>query len=357
MQTYRLDRVYKSLIVLVIIVALLVVLKDIFIPIAFSALFAVVLLPFAKKVEAKTGRIFSIIIVLLGAFIFMALITWFVINQLTGLVASLPDLEEKMYTMVNQASYNLNQLYNISSEEQTQMVKDGLKELSTYMGGLLLSTSYLLYFFIQVPIYIFPFLLYRDKFRDFFLSFTSDSELKWKKDIEGVVRSYISGLMIVVFIAGVLNSIGLLALGIEHAIFFGFLSGTLTMIPYIGISIGATLPAVIALLTKDSIWYAIGVIAVHGFVQFLEGNFITPKVTGSKISINALAAILALLIGGKIWGIAGMILAVPGIGIAKILFSYSSSLRPLVILLEDKSSVDHSLPVDPPAETDQVTPS
>jgi predicted PurR-regulated permease PerM len=237
------------------------------------------------------------------------------------------------------------------------MLKDGLKELSSYMGGLLLSTSYLLYFFIQVPIYIFLFLLYRDKFRDFFLSFTSDSELKWKKDIEGVVRSYISGLMIVVFIAGVLNSIGLLALGIDNAIFFGFLSGTLTMIPYIGITIGATLPALIALLTKDSIWYAVGVIAVHGFVQFLEGNFITPKVTGSKISINALAAILALLIGGKIWGIAGMILAVPGIGIAKILFSYSPSLRPLVILLEDKSSVDHTLPGDPPAEQNQITPS
>jgi predicted PurR-regulated permease PerM len=357
MQTYRLDRVYKSLVVLVIVVALLVLLKDIFIPIAFSALFAVVLLPLAKKIEARTGRIFSIVLVLLGAFLFMALVTWFVISQLTGLVASLPSLEEKFYDMVNQASYSLNQSFNISTEEQTQMLKDGLKELSAYLGGLLLSTSYLLYFFIQVPIYIFLFLLYRDKFRDFFLSFTADSELKWKKDIEGVIRSYISGLMIVVLIAGTLNSIGLLALGIEHAIFFGFLSGTLTMIPYIGISIGAALPTIIALLTKDNAWYAVGVIAVHGFVQFLEGNFITPKVTGSKISINAMAAILALLIGGKIWGIAGMILAVPGIGIAKILFSYSPSLRPLVILLEDKSSVDHSTSANSLAEADQVTPS
>lgn len=357
MQTYRLDRVYKSLVVLVIIVTLLVLLKDIFVPLAFSALFAIMLLPFAKRIEAQTGRIFSIVIVLFGALILMGLITWFVISQLTGLVASLPGLEEKFYDMANQASYSLNQSFNISSEEQTQMLKDGLKELSTYMGGLLLSTSYLLYFLIQVPIYIFLFILYRDKFKDFFLSFTADSELKWKKDVEGVVRAYISGLMIVVLIAGVLNSIGLLALGIEHAIFFGFLSGTLTMIPYIGISIGAALPAIIALLTKDNIWYAVGVIAVHGFVQFLEGNFITPKVTGSKISINALAAILALLIGGKIWGIAGMILAVPGIGIAKILFSYSPSLRPLVILLEDKSSVDHSTPVDPPANPDQITPS
>ena len=86
----------------------------------------------------------------------------------------------------------------------------------------------------------------------------------------------------------------------------------LTIIPYVGISIGASLPAILALLTKDSAWYAVGVIGVHAIVQFLESNFITPKITGSKISINALAAIIALLIGGKIWGIAGMILAVPG---------------------------------------------
>jgi putative heme transporter len=341
MQIYRLDRVYKSLVVLVIVVGLLIFLKDIFMPMTFAALFAAVLLPMAKRIEVKTGRILSIVIVLLGSFIFMALISWFIINQLTGLVASLPSLEEKFYAMINEASYNLNRLYNISSEEQTQMLKNGLTELSAYMGSVLVSTSYLLYFFIQVPIYVFLFLLYREKFRDFFLTFTSDSELKWKKEIEIVIRAYISGLFIVVLIAGVLNSIGLLILGIEHAIFFGFLSGALTMIPYIGITIGATLPAILALITKDSIWYAVGVVAVHGFVQFLEGNFISPKVTGSKISINAMAAILALLIGGKIWGITGMILAVPGIGILKILFTYSPSLKPFVLLLEDKSSVDH----------------
>jgi predicted PurR-regulated permease PerM len=349
MQTYRLDRVYKSLVILVIIVFLLIALKDILMPLTFAALFAVVLLPFAKRIEDKTGRIFSIVIVLLSSFLVMALITWFIINQLSGLIASLPDLENRFYTMVNDASLQLSQLLNISTAEQTQMLKDGLKELSTYAGGLLVSTSYLLYFFIQVPIYIFLFLLYREKFRDFFLTFTVDSELKWKKDIEGVIRGYISGLMIVVLIAGILNSIGLLALGIDHAIFFGFLSGTLTMIPYVGITIGATLPALLALLTKDSMWYAVGVVAVHGFVQFLEGNFITPKITGSKISINALAAILALLIGGKIWGITGMILAVPAIGIAKILLSYSKSLSPLVILLSDEKS-DPVPKVDPQPE-------
>ena len=200
--------------------------------------------------------------------------------------------------------------------------------------------------------------LYREKLRVFFENMTPGGDMKWKGDVEGVVRGYISGLAIVVFIAGVLNSIGLLILGIDHAIFFGFLSGCLTIIPYVGIAIGATLPAILALITKDSMWYAVGVVGVHGFVQFLEGNFITPKITGSRISINAMAAILALLIGGKIWSIPGMILAVPTIGIVKILLSYSKSFKPLASLMDDskvgEEKSDSESPLNAPTSETEI---
>ncbi|MFM8914244.1 MAG: AI-2E family transporter, partial [Flammeovirgaceae bacterium] len=262
---------------------------------------------------------------------------WFVISQLASLAASLPDLEQKFLNLINDISTSLNSQFNISTIEQVQYLKDGLKNMSIYLGTILVSTSYLAYFFIQVPIYVFLFLLYRARFKEFLLALKPGSELKWKDEIQSIVRAYISGLTLVVLIAGVLNSIGLLALGIDHAIFFGFLSGALTMIPYVGITLGAALPTLVALITKDSVWYAVGVVAVHGVVQFLEGNFITPKITGSKISINALAAIVALLVGGKIWGIAGMILAVPAVGVAKILLSYSKGLKPFAILLGDET--------------------
>ena len=98
-----------------------------------------------------------------------------------------------------------------------------------------------------------------------------------------------------------------------------------------------------ALITKDSIWYAVGVVIVFAVVQFLEGNFITPRITGSKVSINALAAIIALVIGGKILGIAGMILAVPAIGVLKIILPHTE-LKSFVILLEDKVVVKEKEP-------------
>ncbi len=343
----RLDRIFKTMVVMAIGVYGLVLVRDIVLPIAFAAIFTVVLTPIAKRIETKTGRILSIIIVLIGALILMALITWFVFAQLTALVANLPNLENQYFELLNNITRSINERFNISTEEQFKLLKDALSSLSTVATEIVSSTGYLAYFFLQVPIYIFLFLLYREKLKLFFDSINPSSEMKWKKEVEGVIRGYISGLTIVVFIAGALNSIGLLILGIDHAIFFGFLSGTLTVIPYIGITVGATLPAVLALITKDSAWYAVGVVAVHAFVQFLEGNFITPKITGSKISINAMAAILALLIGGKIWGIPGMILAVPSVGIMKILLSYSSTLKPLVGLMDDS---DPPKPAPVPAE-------
>lgn len=332
-----LDRVYKSLVILGITIAILVITKDMMVPMAFAGLLAVVLLPIESRIEKRTGRVFSILIVLLSSFAFVGLLVWFIISQLTSLVESLPDIEQHFTAFVERVSSTVSEIFRISTEDQAKMAKEALNRLSDYLGDLLLSTSYLIYFLIQVPIYIFIFLLYREKFQKFLLAIQPNARLGWKDEIQGVIRNYIAGLLMVVLIAGTLNSIGLLALGIEHAIFFGFLSGALTMIPYIGITIGAALPTILALITKDSIWYAVGVVSVHAFVQFLESNFITPKITGSRISINAFAAIVALLIGGKIWGIAGMILAIPAIGILKIILSYSTSLRPLVILMEDKA--------------------
>jgi putative heme transporter len=334
--TNTLDRMYKSLVILVILITVVIFLKDLLIPIAFACLFAVVLLPVVKFFEAKVGRVMSIIVVLVGAFTLMFLVVWLVVDQLTGLANSLPNLEKRFYTVISTINLQISNTFHIGYAEQTRLLKEGLSNLSTYIGSLLLSASFLVYFFVQVPIYIFLLLLYREKFNDFFHSFSTGGESTWKQEITGVIRGYISGLTIVVFISGTLNSIGLLIIGIDNAFFFGFLIGALTMIPYVGIIIGAMFPALFALLTKDSLWYPVGVLALHFTLQFIEANFITPRITGSKISVNALAAIIAILVGERILGVAGMILAVPAVGILRIILSYSNTWHPIVILLEDQ---------------------
>lgn len=352
----RLDYIYKLFMIIALVILATVFAADIVIPLLISAFLAIVLLPLVKWFERKLSLTLSVTIVLILSFTAFIGFMWIIGAQLTNLISDLPDLESKYKALVDTISTQLQTSLGINEDDQTRMVKESLKGATVYVTNFLLTTTNTLSLIIQIPIYVFLFLLYRDRFKRFFTSLMPNSEeLTWKKEIDGVLQGYISGLLIVTVIISVMNTVGLLLLGIEHAIFFGVLSGILTIIPYVGIFIGALLPAVFALLTKDSAWYAVGVVAMFTFVQFMEGNFITPRVTGSKVSINALAAIIALLIGGKILGIAGMILAVPITGVIRVLLTYSKHLKPFVILLEDKDDeVDAEVP-PPPAEALPVT--
>ena len=344
----RLSYVYRLMIVVALTITAIVLCRDIVVPLAFAAFLSIVMLPIVKRIEKKTGLTLAVTITLVGTIVILGFLGWVLVHQIVGLANDLPNLETKFYSFVEQVNTTLSEQFSIDKAEQNKMVQDFAKGVSVYIGAFLLSTTNTLSTLIQIPIYLFLLLIYREKFKQFFLAMlpNDDEEMVWKKDIENVIQGYISGLLLVTLIIAVLNTIGLLVLGIDHAIFFGVLSGVLTIIPYVGIFIGALFPTLMALITKDSYWYAIGVVIVFTVVQFLEGNFITPKITGSKVSINAMAAIIALLIGGKILGIAGMILAVPAIGVVKILLSYSTDLKPFVILLGDD---------DAPAKKDDPT--
>jgi predicted PurR-regulated permease PerM len=124
-------------------------------------------------------------------------------------------------------------------------------------------------------------------------------------------------------------------MGVPYAFFFGAFASVLTIIPYIGILIGALLPALFTLIQTGSVVNAVIVVGIFSFVQFLEGNFITPNITGSRVSINPFAAILALITGGEIWGASGMILAIPIIAMLKVVFDAYEPLRPVGFLLGD----------------------
>jgi predicted PurR-regulated permease PerM len=345
----RLDYIYKILVVAALSITAIILASDIIVPLAFAGLISVVMLPVVRRLENRgMNTALAIALVLTLTIVLMVLFTWLALNQIIGLINDLPNLQAKFESYINHLSNMLRDEYSISIADQTKMLNDIARTTSGYVADILIGTTNTLSIIIQVPIYIFLFLIYRDKFKIFFLQLLPKSEdMPWKKEVEKVLQGYISGLFLVTIIIAFLNTVGLLIVGIDHAIFFGILSGVLTIIPYVGIIIGSLFPIVMALITKDSLWYATGVIIVFTIVQFLEGNFITPRITGSKVSINALAAIIALVIGGKILGIAGMILSIPALGITRILLSYSNHLKPFVVLIEDSTPVADTTVISP----------
>ena len=121
-------------------------------------------------------------------------------------------------------------------------------------------------------------------------------------------------------------------LGINYAVLFGILGALLNIIPYIGGLIALILFSVIALVTKEPI-YVVYVIGLYTIIQFVDNNYIVPKVVGSKVKLNALVSLLAVIAGAALWGIPGMFLSIPIVAILKLLFDRIDSLKPWGFLM------------------------
>tara|TARA_B100001109_G_scaffold249926_1_gene242455 strand:- start:576 stop:1730 length:1155 start_codon:yes stop_codon:yes gene_type:complete len=342
-----LDVLWKSLLGLTLLIYGLNAASSILVPIVTSLFLALLLNPIVSWLEKKgMNSILAIILTLLLVSIVVSSAVFYISTQAKDLIMDLPNLMDKFNAVIDKIFSQLNNLIGFSSTDQLDLLKDNADKLISSGGSIFTDaisvTSNVVTFITLIPIYIFFFLLYRKNFKHF-LSMLSqknkDSELlDIAVEIKKMTHSYISGLLIVISIIAILNTVGLLILGLKYALFMGVVSAILTVIPYIGVFIGASLPIMVALITKDSLMYPIGVVSIYAFVQFVEGNFITPNIIGSKVDVNPLAAIIALIIGGQIWGIIGMILAIPMCGIMKIIFSHYESTKPYALLLQSSSN-------------------
>lgn len=333
-----------SLITIIAISYILYILADIILPIAYSVLFSILLHPICQRLER--WKIPRIVAILLSIFVFFLIISGILVlvsMQFSKFASELPTITTKAEVMLEEVLGMGEKYLNISKNEQLSEIKkyliNLLGESKDFLLSTVVATTGTLSNAILIPIYIFFFLLYRDFFRAFFhklFASVNNSEIdEVLKRIYSVIQSYIVGLILVIGIVAALNTVGLLLLGVQYAFFFGILAAFLILIPYIGIFIGSILPAVMSLVTQDSPWQAVGIIGVMSFVQFLEGNFITPNIVGSKVSVNPLAAIVVLFLGGKLWGLSGLILALPLTACLKVVMDAVPALEPFGFIIGD----------------------
>ncbi|GAA4410899.1 AI-2E family transporter [Nibrella viscosa] len=330
------------LISVLIVVYGLYMLEEILVPLIFSILLAMVLYPLCHRLErVHMPRIWAIVICILLAVAVLAGLIYLVSLQIGNFTQEAPKLMERGNELLDKLQTFADEHLNIDRQRQVSEARKYLNRLmeesGTILTSTLLATTNTLTTISLLPLFIFFFLLYRDFFRSFFYKVFSDTH---RSKIDGifqriyaVVRDYMVGLVLVIIIVGILNTVGLVILGIDYAIFFGFFGAVLILIPYFGIAIGSLLPALFTLITADNPLISLGVIGVFLFVQILEGNFITPMIVGSKVSINPLAAIIALIMWGQLWGLPGLILALPMTAIVKVIFDSIEALKPYGFLL------------------------
>jgi len=319
-------------------------LDGVLLPILFAALLSVLLLPLVVRLENwKFPRVWAIIATLVIVVAALAGLFYLFGTQLMDLRDEWPKLQEKGILYFDQIQQWASLKFGYQPMSKEELIDNSMssfkKSAGGFLGSTLSTTAGVLSVTTLIPIYIFCFLYYRDHMRQFMFRFVAPDKrtgvLHTMDNIQTVVQAYIQGLLTVIVVVSVLNAIGLLILGVKFAIFFAVFASVLAVIPYIGIMVGSAIPALVTLVETGSPGKAAAVVGVFVFVQFLEGNFITPMITGSKVSINPMAAIIALILGGELWGTPGMILSIPLTAVLKVVFDSGKATEPWGFLLGD----------------------
>jgi predicted PurR-regulated permease PerM len=331
------------LIVFLATIAIMYLGRTILIPLFMGIILALILLPLNDFFEKKLPRLLSIILTFVSITILLTGIMYFFGSQFVKLYDNVKNFSASINKLLTSFFHLIND--NLFSGEIQ------IKDLLSQKNGSIIPTSAIIQKTISVSsgllsaiglsvVFTFLFLLYRTSFK---VLLVEKSGFNDKKEISGiiirikkVIQKYFYGVFFVMLILGVLNGFGLWIIGLDYPFLFGFFAAFLAIIPYIGSFIGGALPFLYAVLNFDSIWPAIWVFAWYTGVQAFEGNFLTPKVVGSQVSLNPLFALIALILGGIIWGIAGMILFIPIFAILKIVMENIEELKPYSFMLGKK---------------------
>lgn len=314
--------------------------RDIIIPIVYATIFAILLNPFVNFLtRKKISKIVAIsIAVTLTVFLVLAIL-YIIFSRISMFSESYPEFKIKLDQTSDQFIRWVSHQFNYSQAKVSKWITDRqMQMVSNFASGETLSNlGQITITLVLIPVYLFMILYYKSLLLEFIrklfrnehhatvVSVLSNSKI--------VIQSYLVGLVFEMLIMAVLNSAGLLLIGIDYAIILGILAAILNIIPYIGGIIATLLPMFIAFVTKDSLIYPMLVFFVTIFIQLIDNNYIVPKIVASRVQINALISIIAVLVGGALWGVAGMFLSIPLIAILKVIFDHIDPLKPLGFLM------------------------
>ncbi len=339
-----------SMILLVVILA-----KNILVPLAFALLLSYLFYPIVWRLErAGLHRILSILLVIVVAIAVVAAVVYFFSMKIVSVQIDLNELKDKIVDESGSPSRIIEQKFGVNMRSMEYYFDQGTHKIIstiTASGSKVFTTTATTIFQIFIlPVFTFFILFYRTKNAHFILKLTGRKNrkktVKIMREVTTVTSRYLAGLLGVVLILSVLNSTGLTIIGVPHPVVLGVGAALLNLIPYFGTLLGALIPLVYVLISiPDPIHIIIQVIIMFIIVQFLENNIITPNIVGNNVRLNALTIILGLLVGNLIWGIAGMLVVIPFIAILKIVMRNIESLKPFAYLLSSKGLEEHRIHV------------
>jgi predicted PurR-regulated permease PerM len=292
-----------------------------------------------SKIPAAFLSILTVILIIGGGIFLFS-------TQLIELSKELSNFQDKIIRAFADVTLyinkNVNIIPNLEKNDLSDKIKEWLTEsIGSLVGKTFTTTTTFLAGLLGTIIFTFLILIYRQGLTHALLAFSPEDKrervLKMFKSVQQVGQKYLSGMIFLIVIIGLANSIGLLIIGIDSPFLFGFLAAVLSIVPYVGTAFGAIIPILYAFVSYDSLWPVIAVAILFWAVQLISDNFLSPKIVGGSLHINALVAILSLIIGALVWGVAGMILFLPFAAMLKVFCEEYEELKPIALLIGDQN--------------------
>jgi predicted PurR-regulated permease PerM len=335
--------ILKKLLLLILVTAVLYYAQEFLMPLAIAAVLATLFLPFCKWMEGKkVPRGLAVFLCLLTLLLFIAGIGALIGWQVSALVNDVELIKVKF----GEVSYRIQQYifnhFGISATEQSEMIQNQPFSISQILQTVVGSLASVFAGFILMIVYVFLLLYYRVHIRTFILKlFPKEQQDETATVIykaTNVSQQYLVGLSKMIACLWVMYSIGFSIVGVKNAVFFAILCGLLEIVPFVGNITGTTLTVLVSAVHGATLPMIIGIVVTYGIVQLIQGWVLEPLILGPQVKINPLFTIIALVLGELIWGIPGIILAIPITAMVKIVCDHIEPLKPYGFLIGEIES-------------------
>lgn len=345
-------------------------------PLSIAVLLAMIVLPVSNWLERKgVSRGWASFLSDLVIVVFIIGLAGVLAAQAKSLASDWPQIKQKIEPRIEQLQQFITQRTGLSVQEQNQKISlpdfsSGAQRDSTQTkasppekatsgsgspsggaGSILSSVGKVVGGFfgglgtlLLILIYTFFFLLYRRKFLLSILRMVphdrQDQARKTIADATRVSQNYLSGRLLLILFLAVLYAVGLTISGVRNAILISLLAAVLSLLPYIGNVIGYALAVLVAFVSGGGAGAVMGVSITFAVAQFVESYVLEPYVVGDKVNLNPVFTIVVVVLGEAVWGIAGMLIAIPVLGILKAVFDHVPPMQPLGYLFGQEDTKD-----------------
>jgi len=315
--------------------------SPIIIPIIIAISLAYLLSPAVALLgKLKIPHPLAVIMVLLTSFVIIVVIGYFLFLQTSSLVQDLPsywnslveysirllDVSKKFFPQANDLNLNSFQLKDFSGI--TKYLFRGISSTVSFLSSLVI-VLFLTFFILND----------QDMLKKKLIRAFGKSEWEGEtistilEEINRQIKSFLLVKFATSLALAIIFTIGLSIIGVNYAYIWGPLAGVLNLVPYVGSIVGAIPPMIVAGIQFGAVMPMLWVLLLFVIFQNLEGNVISPKLIGDKLNLSPLAVLVSVMFWTWLWGVIGIILAIPITAAVKVICDHVESLEPIGILL------------------------